>query len=103
MSDWYFSLTAIVPPRHFLLSWFMTRLAPASFAAFTASWNFAAGTSPLSVTTPPETSTVTPVTPYFERLASTLFLMAVSSEGAAGARVGGGGVWLGRGVGVVGG
>jgi hypothetical protein len=49
-------------------------------AAFIASCHFAFGTSPLSVTTPSLTSTVTPVTPAFVSAASVLFLMAVSSD-----------------------
>src|ERR671931_1358092 len=88
MSDWYLSFVDISPsPSYFLFSSFTTRRAPASLPAFTASWNFAAGTSPLSVTTPSFTSTVTPVTPYFDKLASTLFLIVTSSEAVVGVEV----------------
>src|SRR5215204_327334 len=52
-----------------------------------ASGHFAFATSPLSVTSPPLTSTVTPVTPAFESAASVLFLMAVSSEAVTGVGV----------------
>src|ERR1044072_4427506 len=91
MSGWYFSVRdiSLLLSLYFRFSLLLTFFGCASFAAFIASCSLARGRSPVKVTSPFATVTVTPVMPYLVRFAVTCVF-----SGSSAAMMGGVGAGL---------